>query len=407
MQEYTQVPGGVAAVNGFMAAGIHAGLKKANKDLALIFCSVPAVAAGVFTTNQIKAAPLLVNQKHLQNLSTKAIIINSGNANACNGEKGLQDAEKMAVLTAQTLGCAKEEVLVASTGVIGDPMPMDKIEEGIKKIGSALSVRGGKAAAEAILTTDTFAKEAGFQFSIGDRKVTIGGMAKGSGMIHPNMATMLSFITTDAAIEKKLLQETLGEIVKKTFNMITVDGDTSTNDMVLVLANGLAENTVLKTKKDPGYQDFYEALNYICMDLAQKIARDGEGATKFVTVEVCHAQSEADACLAARAVCSSNLVKTALFGEDANWGRVIAAVGYSGAKFDPDKVDILIKSAAGEEQMAQDGVGLMFDEAKAKEILTEKDITIVVDFKQGENKATAWGCDFSYDYVKINSSYRS
>lgn len=407
MGQYRLIDGGVTAAPGFLAAGVHAGLKKVKRDLALLFSKEPAVAAGVFTTNKVKAAPLKVSREHLQNEVAKAVVINSGNANACTGEKGLEDAKTMAEITAKVLGCEPQEVLVASTGVIGVPLPMEKIIQGIRNAALDLTPTGGALAAEAIMTTDTFPKEISLEFSVGGKTAILGGMAKGSGMIHPNMATMLGFLTTDLAISKELLQEALTEVVQKTFNMITVDGDTSTNDMVLIMANGLAGNEPIADKKDPAYQEFYQALTYACTHLAKAIAKDGEGATKLLTVEVVNAATEKDARLAAKSVCSSNLVKTALFGEDANWGRILAAVGYSGADFDPEKVDIFIKSAAGEIIVASQGAGLNFDEEKAKEILQEKEITFVIDLHEGTQGATAWSCDFSYNYVKINSSYRS
>lgn len=407
MKEYKKIPGGLTAAQGFLAAGVYAGLKKAKKDLALIVSTVPASAAGVFTTNKVKAAPLLVNMEQLQQNTARAVIINSGNANACTGQQGLANARKMAELTAAALNCNPTEILVASTGVIGVQLPMDLIAEGIGLAARELTPAGGPLAAEAIMTTDTFPKEISVEFTVHGRTAVLGGAAKGSGMIHPNMATMLGFLTTDLAISKELLQEALSEVVKRTFNMITVDGDTSTNDMVLVLANGQAGNELLQSKEDSGYAKFYEALTYVCTYLSREIARDGEGATKLLTVEVLNAPTEKDAQLAARAVCSSNLVKTALFGEDANWGRIICAVGYSGAEFDPAQVDIFIKSAAGQEQVAVDGAGLEFSEENAKAVLSEQEVTFVVDLKTGKEKATAWSCDFSYDYVKINGSYRT
>jgi len=407
MNEYKLIPGGITAVQSFKASGVHAGLKKAKKDLALIYSELPAVAAGVFTTNKVKAAPLLYDMEQLKAPTCRAIVVNSGNANACTGVQGLEDAKAMAVKTAEELGCKVEEVLVSSTGVIGVRMPMDKVLAGIPKAVQELSAEGGPLAAEAIMTTDTFPKEISFKFELAGQEVTIGAMAKGSGMIHPNMGTMLGFITTDAAITKDLLQETLVAVVEKTFNMITVDGDTSTNDMVVVLANGSAGNKLLTSKDDPGYQSFYDALSFACTYLAKEIARDGEGATKLLTVQVLAALTEQDARLAAKAVCSSSLVKTALFGEDANWGRILAAIGYSGAEFDPGKVRIWIKSEAGEEQVADGGAGLLFDEEKAKKILAAEEVFIVVDLNQGEAEATAWGCDLTYDYVKINGSYRT
>lgn len=408
MNEYKIVPGGITAVQGFLAAGVHGGLKKAKKDVALIAATVPAVAAGVFTTNKVKAAPLKLDEKHLQESQyIKGVVINSGNANACTGEQGVKDAYAMAQLTAAELNCQPEEILVSSTGVIGVDLPMDKVENGIKLASKELTAAGGAAAAEAIMTTDLFSKEYSFEFMVDEFKVTIGGMAKGSGMIHPNMATMLGFITTDLAISKEVLHAALKIATEKTFNMITVDGDTSTNDMVVALANGLAGNKTIQSQEDPNFTVFLNALVEMSTYLAKQIVKDGEGATKLVTVEVINAETEKDAIIGAKSICTSNLVKTALFGEDANWGRILAAVGYSGANFDPEVVDIYLQSSAGEEQVGKAGRGANFSEDKAKKILEEKEVTILVDLKQGTAKATAWTCDFSYDYVKINASYRS
>jgi len=403
------VDGGVTAPQGFQAAGVSAGIKKNGKrDLALIYAEKPCSAAGVFTQNLVKAAPVLLDMEHLEKTQgrAQAIVVNSGNANACTGAQGRQDALTMAELAAAKLGLAPEEVLVASTGVIGQPLPMEKVKQGIELAVAALSKAGGREAVEAIMTTDTKPKEIAVSFSLQGREVTLGAMAKGAGMIHPNMATMLCFITTDAAVAPEALHRALQRAVDATFNMLTVDGDTSTNDSVLVLANGLAGNEELNEGSD-GYEDFVEALTYVCRDLARKIAADGEGATKLLEVVVKNAPSLQDARLVAKAVASSNLVKTALFGEDANWGRVLCAAGYSGARFDPEKVDIYLQSRAGRIQTAARGAGLPFDEEAAARILKEQEITFVLDLQAGDAEATAYSCDFSYDYVRINADYRT
>lgn len=403
------VDGGVTAPQGFQAAGVSAGIKKNGKrDLALIYAEKPCSAAGVFTQNLVKAAPVLLDMEHLEKTQgrAQAIVVNSGNANACTGAQGRQDALTMAELAAAKLGLAPEEVLVASTGVIGQPLPMEKVKQGIELAVAALSKAGGREAVEAIMTTDTKPKEIAVSFSLQGREVTLGAMAKGAGMIHPDMATMLCFITTDAAVAPEALHRALQRAVDATFNMLTVDGDTSTNDSVLVLANGLAGNEELNEGSD-GYEDFVEALTYVCRDLARKIAADGEGATKLLEVVVKNAPSLQDARLVAKAVASSNLVKTALFGEDANWGRVLCAAGYSGARFDPEKVDIYLQSRAGRIQTAARGAGLPFDEEAAARILKEQEITFVLDLQAGDAEATAYSCDFSYDYVRINADYRT
>ncbi len=402
------IDGGMSLIKGIKTIGIHAGLKKLKKDLAVIFCEKKAAFAGVFTQNKVKAAPVLVTQEHLKKSGgyCRAIIVNSANANACTGQTGLENAYKMAELTANELNIDTEEVLVSSTGVIGVQLPMDIITAGIKKACGELKDNNSSAAAEAIMTTDTYPKEAAVETIIDGKTIKIGGMAKGSGMIHPNMATMLSFIATDAAIEPQMLQKALSEVVDETFNMISVDGDTSTNDMVLVLATAEAGNKVIKEANEDFYR-FKEALRELSFKLSELIVRDGEGATKFVTVNVKNAATVEDARKAARSVTTSSLVKTAIFGEDANWGRVIAAVGYSGANFNPEVVDMYIESTAGKEQMMEKGMGLNFSEERAKKILSEKDITFIIDLKQGNFSATAWTCDFSYDYVKINADYRS
>ncbi len=372
----------------------------------MIFSEVPAAAAGVYTQNRVKAAPVVLTQKTAAMGQGQAIVVNSGNANACTGEEGAQSARLMAAWTAQGLGIEEGLVMVASTGVIGQQLPRDIIQSGIKNAVDHLSPEGGHEAALAIMTTDLFSKEIAVQFSLGDKTVTLGGMSKGSGMIHPNMATMLGFITTDASIEPEILQKSLKKAVDKSFNMISVDGDTSTNDMTLILANGLAEN---KTIESDGalLEQFQEALDYVCIALAKMIAQDGEGASKLLEVQVQNALSEADARLAAKAVISSSLVKSAFFGEDANWGRILCAVGYSEANMDPDRVEIFLESAAGRIQVADQGTGLLFNEEDAKKILQEKEIQVIIDLHQGSQGAVAWGCDLTYDYVKINADYRT
>ncbi len=408
MSDFKFIDGGISTVQGFKSTGIHTGLKKAKKDLAIIYSEAKTAAAGVFTENKVKAAPVLVTKEHIEssNGNCKAIVINSANANACTGLKGMENAREMAKIAAEHLNLEINEVLISSTGVIGVQLPMDIILEGIKKASKSLNSNNSSDAAEAIMTTDTFPKEAAVEVVIGGKLVKMGGMAKGSGMIHPNMATMLSFVASDVSITPQLLKEALSEVVDETYNMISVDGDTSTNDMVLVLANGCAGNEQI-TEKNSDYDVFKNALSALCYKLSELIVRDGEGATKFITVKVINALSVEDARKAARSVTTSALVKTAIFGEDANWGRVIMAVGNSEANFDPGVIDMYIESNMGKEQMMKNGMGLSFSEAKAKAILSEKDIGLVVDMNLGSSKATAWTCDFSYDYVKINADYRS
>jgi len=397
------IDGGITSPQGFKAAGVACGIrKKGRKDIALVYSQVPAQAAAVYTLNKFQAAPLQVTREHLQDGIAQAIVVNSGVANACMGQEGLKDARKMAQLTAACLQIKAEDVVVASTGVIGVPLPMELITEGIKAASKALSYDGGADAAEAIMTTDLIKKEIACKLDIGGKTVTIGAMAKGSGMIHPNMATMLGFITTDASVESKCLQHVLKKATEATFNMISVDGDTSTNDMVVILANGLADNP--KITMDSEYlKDFEKAIVEVCTILAKKIAQDGEGATKLIEVEVVGAKSLEDARKGARAICSSNLVKAAIFGEDANWGRIVTALGYSGAEVDPLKVDVYI----GDLLVAKDGTGLNFDEDRARQILQQKEVKLRVDLNLGSAKAMAWGCDLSYDYVRINADYRS
>lgn len=399
--------GGITSPLGFVATGIACGIKKnGKKDLALLYSPEATQGAGVFTTNKVKAAPVLVSQENLKLGKIQGIVINSGNANACTGDQGIKDARQMAKWAAQALGIKAEQVLVSSTGVIGFPLPMEKVQDGISLAAKDLSQSGGTKAAEAIMTTDTYSKELALSLEIEGKTVTIGGMAKGSGMIHPNMATMLGFITTDAAIEPGLLNSMLKKAVDKSFNMITVDGDTSTNDMVIMLANGQAGNSPL-TKDSVQTEIFQQALDYLTIVLAKQVVGDGEGASKIVEITVKGALSESDAKKAAMAVATSSLVKTAIFGEDANWGRVICAVGYSGAEIEPDKIDIFLASSKGEEQMAKNGGGLVFDEAKAKTILEEKEIYLTIDLQIGDKETKVWTCDLSYDYIKINADYRS
>ncbi len=403
------ISGGVTAAMGFQAAGVYAGIKKQKKDMALVFSTVPSVAAGTFTTNVVKAAPvkwdinLIKSGKKLQ-----AVILNSGVANACTGVVGEQDNETMAKEMAKQLGIEADTVLTASTGVIGRNMPMNTIVAGTKLLKEALAdtIEAGHLAAEAIMTTDTVSKECAVSIELGGKTVTIGAMAKGSGMIHPNMATMLGVVTTDAAISKELLQEALSASVQKSFNMISVDRDTSTNDTYVVLANGLAGNEEI-TKKDADFELFCEALNYVSTNLAKIMAADGEGASKLIEAKIYHAATYEEAVILSKSIITSSLVKTAVFGNDANCGRFICAMGYSGVKFNPDTVDLYFESVEGKVKLIEDGVALEFSEELATKILSSKEVTVIADMKAGEESATAWGCDLTYDYVKINADYRS
>lgn len=398
-----KISGGVTAPKGYKAAGKHIGLKKVKPDLALLVSQVPAQGAGMFTTNLVQAAPIKVTKAHLaQRGQVRAVVVNSANANACTGERGIADAKEMTATVAKELGCEPEEVAVASTGVIGVNLPMEKLKVGIEEIVPLLREDGGAEAAAAILTTDTFSKEYALEFTLGGKTVRIGGMTKGSGMIHPNMATMLAFITTDAAISRPLLEQALREATAQSFNMISVDRDTSTNDMVLVMANGMAENPEIVTEDDD-YQVFTQSLFEVTRQLAKMIAKDGEGATKLVEIQVKGAESLEIARTVARSIASSNLVKAAIFGEDANWGRILCAAGYSGAAFEVEQVEIFL----GNLKVAENGRGIDFDEALAKEILSKETVEIIVDLNAGSFAATAWTCDLTFDYVKINASYRS
>lgn len=394
-------------IKGFKACGISAGLKKSGKkDFCIMMSEVPAVSAATFTTNKVKAAPVLLNMEHIKNSNTQAIVVNSGNANSCTGETGLKNAYKMAELTAASLNLASQEVLVGSTGVIGVPLPMDKITYGIIESCKNLSYNGGHDAAAAIMTTDTFQKTIMVETEINGKNVLIGGIAKGSGMIHPNMATMFSFMFTDAKISKKMLQKALSESVDLSYNMVSVDGDTSTNDMVIALANGLAENDEI-IEEGQAFQSFKEALHLANTTLSKYIAKDGEGATKLLEVNLKGAKTEKDAKLCAKSIITSSLVKSAFFGSDANWGRIMCALGYSEGDFNPDKVDVIFKNKIGELQLVKNGCSADFNEALAKEILDQDTIEININLNDGEYSATAWGCDLTYDYVKINGMYRT
>jgi len=403
------IDGGVTSPKGFMANGSHVGIKKKKKDLSVIYTVFPAKGAAAFTTNVVKAAPVLWNQKIIHERGNiQAIVINSGNANACTGEKGMQDAMLMAKTAADALNLKTEEVLVASTGVIGVPMPMDIICPGIKQTIEGLgdSREAALMAAEAIMTTDTYPKEIAVSFTVQEKTVTIAGMAKGSGMIHPNMATMLSFITTDLNISYELLDKALKESIADSYNMISVDGDTSTNDMVIVLANGAAGNDLIEEENED-YEVFKKALHYVNSHLAKEIVRDGEGAGKFIEVQVKGTKTKEDARILAKSIITSNLVKTAFFGEDANWGRILCAMGYSGVQFDVNHVTIEFRSKAGKIALMEKGLPILFDEELALKILKEKDIQVIACLQEGEEEATAWGCDLSYEYVRINGDYRT
>ena len=406
MEEFKILEGSIELPKGFLASGTFAGIKKSKKDIALIYSEKVANAAAVFTTNKVKAAPVLLDIERIKKGTAQGIIINSGNANACTGEKGFEDAVNMAKKVSQLLKIDEDNVLICSTGVIGAPLPMEKVLKGIEAAAENLSTEGGYQAAEAIMTTDTFLKGVTAKFIIEGKIVTMTGFAKGSGMIHPNMATMLSFILTDANITKVALNKAFKETVDKTYNMISVDGDMSTNDTAIILANGESQNKTI----EEGTHEFdvlYKALEYVNRTLAKLIVKDGEGATKFMEVNIVNAKTEEDARLIAKSIINSNLVKTAIFGEDANWGRILAAVGYSGADFNVDEVDIYFKSMKGKIKVCGNGGYIFFDEALAKEILKEKEITVTVDMKDGGYSAVSWGCDLSYDYVKINGSYRT
>ena len=395
--------GGITSARGFKASGVSAGVKYiGKKDVAVVYSQCDASVAGVFTTNTVKAYPVLLNMERVKSGKARAVVVNSGNANACNGPRGMDDARAMTAETARLLGVAGESVLVCSTGVIGQPMPMDRVIPGIGEAVGALSESGGRDAAEAIMTTDTELKEYAVSFDLDGRTVTVGGMAKGSGMIHPNMATLLCFVTTDAAVDPGVLKDCLTYAADRSFNMVSVDGDSSTNDTLLALANGMAGGSEIKAG-GKGCELFRDALTEVCVFLARAMARDGEGATKLIEVRVVNAPTGQDARLAARSVASSTLFKAAVFGRDANWGRIICAAGYSGAQFNPDAVDIFL----GHVQVARGGQGLPFDEEAAAAVLAGDTVNVLIDLKEGKAEAVAWGCDLTYEYVRINGDYRT
>ena len=404
------INGGVTAAIGFKAASTAAEIKYKNRtDMAMVVSEVPCKVAGTFTTNVVKAACVLWDKQIVEESQfAQAVVVNSGIANACTGKQGFEACEATAQAVKESLGYPVDACLVASTGVIGMQLPVDKLVNGVKAMSTILdeSLEAGSKAAKAIMTTDTISKEVAVSFDVNGKEITLGGMSKGSGMIHPNMCTMLGFLTTDLAIEKKLLQEALSEVVQDTFNMITVDGDTSTNDTLLLLANGLAGNDVI-TEKNEEYQKFVDALYYVCEFLAKKMAGDGEGATKLFEAKVVNAKSKDDARTLSRAIVGSNLSKAAIYGCDANFGRFLCAMGYSGAEFDQNNVELFFESAEGRMQVFDKGVPLAFDEELAVKILGASEVTVYVDMHEGEEAATAWGCDLTYDYVKINADYRS
>lgn len=405
-----EIKGGVTAAKGFLAASAAAEIKyKGRTDMAMIFSSVPCKAAGTFTTNVVKAAPVKWDQKVVyEQPYAQAVICNSGIANACTGEEGYGYCKETADAAAEILNISPDSVLVASTGVIGMQVPVDKIKNGIKMMEPVLSgeISAGTDAAKAIMTTDTVHKEVAVEIEIGGKTVTIGGMCKGSGMIHPNMCTMLGFVTTDISISKELLMEVLKEDVKDTYNMISVDGDTSTNDTVLLLANGMAGNEEI-TEKNADYEKFKMALNYVNTTLSKKIAGDGEGATALFEVKVIGASTKEEAVILSKSVVTSSLTKAAIYGHDANWGRILCALGYSGVSFDPEKVDLYFESRVGKIKIIENGVSTGYSEEEATKILSEDEVTAIADMKMGDASATAWGCDLTYDYVKINADYRS
>ena len=404
-----EITGGVCAAQGFKASGIHCGVKEGSSpsknDLALILSEKECAAAGVYTMNRVKAAPIYVTMDHLEKGVAWGVVANSGNANAC-CPMSHENAEAMCAFAAKATGREAEDFIVCSTGVIGQTINIQAIQTGLPKAAAALSAGGSDAAATAIMTTDTVKKEIAVSFELGGKAVTIGAIAKGSGMIHPNMGTMLAFITTDCAITTEVLSELLREVAARTFNRVTVDGDTSTNDTCVVLANGMAGNELIEWK-DENCQAFQSALEYVCRHLARAIAGDGEGASRLVTCRMTGARSEESAERLAKAVVGSSLVKAAMFGADANWGRVLCAMGYSKAPFRPEHVDVSFESAAGSILVCQQGDGLAFDEELAKKVLTEKEVIIAVDLHEGEESAECWGCDLTYDYVKINGDYRT
>lgn len=407
IETFQKISGGVCAAKGFRASGVHCGIRKnkSKRDLALLVSESPCAAAAVYTQNKVKGAPIVVTKEHLADGTAQAVVVNSGNANTCNAD-GEQKARMMCGLAARLTGVAENDVIVASTGVIGEPLPIEPILAAGDALLAGLSETGGDAAAEAIMTTDTFPKQAAVEFTQNGKTCRIGGMAKGSGMIHPNMATMLGFLTTDASISPALLQKALRAAVDESFNMVSVDGDTSTNDMVTVLANG-AGGCAEITEEDAAYAQFAQALCLVCTDLAKQLAKDGEGASKLLECRVQGAPELQTARAVAKSVITSSLFKAAMFGADANWGRVLCAIGYAEGAFSVDRVSVSFASAAGEIRVCEQGAGLPFDENAAKQILLEDEIVIHIDLAQGEMGAVAWGCDLTYDYVRINGDYRT
>lgn len=422
----TFVEGGVCAAKGFKANGVHCGISrkalaekpedptmqanlpaegKKKHDLAMIYAEKPCTAAAMYTTNKVQGAPIAVTKENLKNGMAQAVIVNSVNANTCNAD-GLEKAEKMCEAAAEALGLSKSDIIVASTGVIGQPLPIEPILAGVPGLAEGLSHEGNTAAVEAIMTTDTCPKEVAVQFTVGGKTCTLGGMLKGSGMIHPNMATTLTFLTTDCAIDAGFLQQALREVVNITLNRVSVDGDTSTNDMVCVMANGMAENAVI-TSENEDYEFFKDALYAVLMNLARMMARDGEGATKLVECFCTGAYDDKTAEIIAKSVITSSLFKAAVFGEDANWGRILCAVGYAPADFDIHRVDVSFASAKGKLDVCKNGAGLDFSEDFAKEVLSEEEIQVLISVGDGTGSAIAWGCDLTYDYVRINGDYRS
>ena len=404
---YKIIDGSVTAAKGFKASGIHCGIRKnkSKRDLALIFCEKKCTAAAVYTTNLVQSSPITVTKKNLADGYAQAVICNSGNANTCNAD-GMEKAELMCKLAADKLGISADDIIVGSTGVIGQILPIEPIAEGMEQLVSELSADGSSNAAEAIMTTDTMAKEYAVETVIDGKTVRIGGISKGSGMIHPNMATMLCFVTTDAAISPEMIKKAVKTAADKTFNMISIDGDTSTNDTLSVMASGLAGDTVI-TEENDDYYTFLEALTAVCRGLSLMMAKDGEGATKLLVCKVSGAKTENDAKLAAKSVICSSLLKAAMFGADANWGRVLCAVGYSGGNIDVNKVDVSFSSKAGKIDVCKNGAGIEFSEETAKTVLTEDEIDIIIELNDGSGEAEAYGCDLTYEYVKINGDYRT
>ena len=401
------ISGGICAAQGFKANGVRCGIRanRTKRDLSLIVSDVPASAAAVYTTNLVKGAPLTVTKDHIANGIAQAVICNSGNANTCNAD-GIEIAEGMCALVEKQLGIAANDVIVASTGVIGQPLSLAPIASGMAELADGLTYDGSAVAAEGIMTTDTIAKEIAVEFEIGGKTCRLGGIAKGSGMIHPNMATMLVFLTSDAAIAPDMIKKALSTDIAETFNMLSVDGDTSTNDMVAIMANGMAGNAVIDSEGED-FAIFMKALNTVTVHLCRTIAGDGEGATKLLECKVTGAADKATAKTVAKSVVCSSLLKAAMFGADANWGRVLCAIGYSGAQLDVNKVDVAFRSPKGTVEVCKNGAGIEFSEEIAKKVLLEKEIEILVELNSGDAESTAWGCDLTYDYVKINGDYRT